>query len=88
MFWPNSYTLRALSCMIGSDKVQEVLWRSHNLPVAKRVKNVVALCGTKNLNWDLSKDVTDGIIEAAGTFKTKYRSVSIFVCGTLSGNFS
>ena len=49
--------------MIGSDKVQQVLWRSHNLPVVKRVKKVVVSCGTKNLNWDLSEDITDGIIE-------------------------
>ena len=88
MFWPNSQGLRELSCVIGSDKVQQVLWRSQNLPVVKRVKKVVVSCGTKNLNWDLSEDITDGIIEVAGTFKSKYRSISIFVFGILPGDFN
>ena len=35
--------LKALNCGIGSDKVQHVLWRSHNLTVVKSIKKVVVL---------------------------------------------
>ena len=68
--------LRALNCGNGGDKVQHVLWRSHNLPVVKSVKKVV-LCGTNNLNQNPPEDITDGIIEVANTFKSKYDSISI-----------
>ena len=44
--------LRALNCGIGGDKVQHVLWCSHNLPVVKSIKKVVVLCSTNNLNQD------------------------------------
>ena len=68
--------LRALNCGNGGDKVQHVLWRSHNLPVVKSVKKVV-LCGTNNLNQNPPEDITDGIIEVANTFKSKHDSISI-----------
>ena len=70
--------LRALNCGIGGDKVQHVLWRSHNLPVVKSIKKVVVLCGTNNLNQDWPEDVIDGIIEVASTFKSKYGYIGIF----------
>ena len=80
--------LRALNCGIGGDKVEHVLWHSHNLPVVKSIKKVVVLCGTNNLNQDLPEDITDGIIEVASTFKSKYGSIGIFVCGILPCNFN
>ena len=76
--------LRALNCGIGGDKVQHVLWRSHNLPVVKSIKKVVVLCGTNNLNQYLPED----IIEVASTFKSKYGSISVFVCSILYRDFN
>ena len=64
-------TLTALNCGIGDDKVQHVLWRSHNLPVVKSIKKVIVFCGTNNLNQDSPEDVTDGIIEVENTFRLK-----------------
>ena len=81
-------SLRALNCEIGGDKVQHVLWRSHNLPVVKSIKKAVVLCGTNNLNQHLPEDITDGIIEVASIFKSKYGSIGIFVCGILPRDFS
>ena len=81
-------SLRALNCGIGGDKVQHVLWRSHNLPVVKNIKKVVVLCGTNNLNQDSLEHVRDGIIEVGSTFKSKYGSTSIFVCGILPRDFN
>ena len=80
--------LRALHCGIGGDKVRHVLWRSHNLPVVKSIKKVVVLCGASNLNQDSPEDITDGIIEVANTFKSKYGSISIFVCGIIPRDFN
>ena len=81
-------SLRVLNCAIGADKVQHVLWRSHNFPVVKSIKKVVVLCGTNNLNQDSPEDFTDGIIEVASTFKFKYGSISIFICVVLLRDFS
>ena len=75
--------LRALNCGIGGDKVQHVLWRSHNPPVVKSIKKLVYLCGINNLNQDFPEDITDGIIEFASFFKSKYESISTFVSGIL-----
>ena len=80
--------LRALNCGIGGDKVQHVLWRSHNLPVVKSIKKVVVSCGTNNLNQDSPEDIADGITEVASTFKSKYGSIGIFVYGILPRDFN
>ena len=83
-----SQPLRPLNCGIGGDKVQHVLWRSHNLPVVKNIKKVVVLRGTNNLNQDSPEDITDGIIEVGSTFKSRYSSIVIFICGILPRNFN
>ena len=80
--------LRDLNCGFWGDKVQHVLWRSHNPPVVKSIKRVAVLCGTNNLNQDSPEDITDGILDLASTFKSKYRSIKIFVCGILPRDFS
>ena len=64
--------LEALNSGIGGDNVQHLLCHAHNLSVVKSVKKVVVLCGTNNLNQDSPEGITDGIIEVASTFKSKY----------------
>ena len=76
--------LRALNCGFWGDKVQHVLWRSHNPPVVKSIKKVAVSSGTNNLNQDSPEDITDGIIDLASTFKSKYRSIKIFVVFSLA----
>ena len=41
-----------------------------------------------NLNQDSPEDITDDTIQVASTFKFKYGSIGIFVCGILPCNFN
>ena len=61
---------------------------AHNLLVIKSVKKLVVLCGANNLNQDSSEEITDGIIEIASTFKSKYVSISILICGILPRDYN
>ena len=60
--WNGNFFVDTLNCGIGGDKVQNVLWRAHNLPPVKSVRNVAILCGTNNLHLDAPEDIADGII--------------------------
>ena len=40
------------------------------------------------MNQDSPEDIPDGIIEVASTFKSKYGSVGVFVCGILPRDFN
>ena len=81
--WNRNYSFTILNCSIVGDKVQNVLWRAHNLPAAKSVKNVVILCSTNNLYLDAPKDIADGIIEIGSTFKRLYTNFNVFICRIL-----
>ena len=83
MFWPNACNpkfFHTLICGVGDDKVQYVLWFTHNFSIVEGIKNVV-LCCKNNLNQDLPESITRCIIKVASTFKSKYGSISIFICG-------
>ena len=67
---------------IGSDRVQNVLWRAQNLPVISSLKNAI-LCGTNNLFQDSPGDIADGIIEILQAFQSKYNSINIAIGGIL-----
>ena len=56
--WDNFFKpIDALTCGIGGDKVQNVLWRVQNLPISSSLKNAVILCGTNNLQQDSPEDI-------------------------------
>ena len=78
-----NFSFNTLNCGLGGDKVQNVLWRAHNLPAVKSVRNVVILCGTNNLHLDAPEDLADGIIKIGSTFKRLYTNVNVFLCGIL-----
>ena len=78
-----SKVLKALNCGVGGDRIQHVLWRALNLPVSSNLRNVVVLCGTNNLLLDSPKDIADGILEIARSFKTNYSCVNVIICGIL-----
>ena len=75
--------LRTLNCGIGSDRVQNVLWRAHNLPVISSLKNFIILCGTNNLFQDSPEGTADGIVEIVQTFQSSYNSINIAIGGIL-----
>ena len=68
--------LKTLNCVMGGDRVQNVIWRPQNLPV-------IILCGTNNLFQDSPEDIADGVIEIAETFQCKYNSINIAIGGIL-----
>ena len=78
--------LNAINCGIGGDRIQNVLWRSNNLPSSPSFQNAVILCGTNNIQRDSSEDIVDGILEIALTLRRKYNDLHIVVCGLLPGD--
>ena len=81
--WNENFSFNTLNCVIGGDKVQNVLWQAQNLPTVKSIRNVVILCGTNDLHLDAPEDIADGIIEIGSTFKRLYTNVNVFICGIL-----
>ena len=75
--------LKSLNCDVEGDRIQNVLWRALNLPVFSNLKNVVALCGTNNVLLDPSRNIVDGILEIARSFKTSYSCVNVVICRIL-----
>ena len=84
--WNGNFSFDTLNCGIGGDKVQNVLWRAHNLPAVKSVRNVVILCGTNNLHLDAPEYIADGITKIGLTFKRLYTNINVFICGILPCN--
>ena len=72
-----------MNCGIGGDRLQDVLWRTLNVPASQNIKNVVVLCGTNNLLLDSPKDIADGILEIARSFEINYTCVNVIICGIL-----
>ena len=81
IIWNGNFSFNILNCGIGGDKFQNILWRAHNLPAVKSVRNVVILCGKNNLHLYASEDVDDGIIEIRSNCKRLYTNV--FICKVL-----
>ena len=73
--------LKAWNCGIGGDRIEHVLWRALNLSVFSSLKNIVVFCGTNTLPLDSPKDIADGILEIARSFKTNYSCVNVIICG-------
>ena len=76
-------SLKALSCGVGSDRTQHILWRALNLRVYFQIERKAISCGTNNLLLDLAKDIADGILKIARSFKTNYNYVNVRTCGIL-----
>ena len=43
-------SLNAINCGIGGSRVQNILWRCHNLTSSPHLQNVVIMCGTTTSN--------------------------------------
>ena len=75
--------LNAINCGIGGDRIQNVLWRNHNLPSSRFFQNAVISCGTNNIQLDSSEDIVVGVLEIALALRRKYNHSNIAVCGLL-----
>ena len=80
----NGTNILPLNLGIRGDRVENVLWRTINLPVPPSVKNVVILCGTNNIPIDTPCYIVDCIINIGSIFQK--RSSSIDVYESWSGN--
>ena len=80
----NIFLRNSVNFGVGGDRVENVLWRSQNLPILPSLNKITILCGTNNINNDSPHDIADGVIETASVFKQKYpTSLNIYICGLL-----
>ena len=75
--------LNAFNCAIGGDRVQHVLWRTHDLCRFLSLRNVIILCRTNNLYRDSPEDIVNGLIKIASRFKQGNNTINVFICGIL-----
>ena len=81
--WNKYFGNNSVNFGIRGDRVQNVLWRSINLPILSSLSKIVILCGTNNIFNDSPYDIVDGIIKIASTFEKIYPNSSIYVSGLL-----
>ena len=67
--------LNAINCGIGGERMQNILWRCHNLPSSPHLQNAVIMCGTNNVQHNS----VDGIVEITFSLRRKYHPIAIFV---------
>ena len=73
---------------IGGDRIENVLWRSNNLPYLSSVQHVVILCATNNLHKDSPCELVNGLIATADVLKKKCNNPKIIICGPIPGDES
>ena len=82
--WKKYFLRNSVNFGIGGDRVENVLWRSQNLPILPSLNKIIILCGINNINNDSPHDIADGVIETTSFFKQKYStSLNICICGLL-----
>ena len=81
--WNNLFGNRLINLGISGDRVENVLWRSRDIPSLPSLKNVVILCGTNNINIDSPYDIAQGLIAIGSVFKSQSSNPNIFICGIL-----
>ena len=72
-----------INCVIGGDRVQNVLWRAKNLPLPSSLSYVVILCGSNNLNIDTTRDIVEGIISIGMCLKDRLKMLKIIISGII-----
>ena len=81
--WDKSFNRDIVSCGIGSDKTQNVLWRSKSIPIPQSLKYVVTNCGINNLDIDSFDEISDGLICIALFFRKRMNRLQIVVNGLI-----
>ena len=59
--------------------MQNVLWRSKNLPLPSSLLHVIILCRSNNLNIDTTRDIAEGIISIGMCLKDRLKMLKIIV---------
>ena len=81
--WNNLFGNRFIILGISGDRVENVLWRARDIPFHPSLKNVVILCGTKNINKNSRYDIAQGLIAIGSVFNNQSSNPIIFICGIL-----
>ena len=68
--WKNIFGNEFINLGIRGDRVENVLWRVRDIAFPPRLKNVVILCGTNNINKDTPYDIVQGLIAIGYLLKT------------------
>ena len=81
--WKNLFGNEFINLGIRGDCVENVLWRVRDIAFPPRLKNVVILCGTNNINKDPPYDIVQGLIVIGSSFKNRCNNPNMFICGLL-----
>ena len=75
----------AVTCGIGGDRTQHVLWRAENLYLPSSVHVVVIHCGTNNVDANVytPHDIAHGVISCGVKLKEKSPHLRVIVAGIL-----
>ena len=82
--WKSYFGSRLISLGISEDRVENILWRSRNIPFLPSLQNVVTLLTTNNINKDTPYVIVQGLITIGSVFKNQSSNPNIFIYGILS----
>ena len=75
--WKNLFGSRFNNLGIRGDRAEHVLWRFKDIAFPPRLKNVVILRGTNNINKDPPHDIVQGLIAIDSSFKNRFSNLNI-----------
>ena len=81
--WKNLFGNGFINLSIRGDRVEHILWGVREMAFPPRLKNVVILCGTNNINKDPPHDTAQGLIVIGSSFKNRFNNPNVFICGLL-----
>ena len=75
----------AVTCGIGGDRTQHVLWRADNMYLPSSVRVAVIHCGTNNMDSNVytPHDIAHGVISCGIRLRMKSRNLRVIVAGIL-----
>ena len=79
--WKNLFGSRFINLGIRGDRVEHALWQVKYIAFQPRLKNVVILCGTNNINKGPPHDVAQELIAIGSSFKNSLNNPNTFICG-------
>ena len=75
--WKNLFGNEFINLGIRGDRVENVLWRVRDIAFPSRLKNVLIMCGTNNINKDPPYDIVQGLIVIGSSFKNGFNNPNI-----------
>ena len=79
--WDENFTRDTVNCGMGGNEIQNVQWRSKNIPLPQSLRYMVIKCGRNNLGTDNPDEISDGLIFIALLFQKRMKHLQIVVNG-------